>query len=117
MKLDKELILRAGLGITFIWIGILVLRDPVSWGSYIRPWAANLLPIPIESFMSTTGIFDIATGALFFIPHTAFIAGILGTLHLTGVIAVSGINEGTVRDIGLLGATLYIAIKYYPKKK
>lgn len=114
---SATLLLQVGLAITFFWIGLLILQDPLAWGSYMQPWAYNLLPAPIEQVMTTTAYFDMATGFLFLIPHTAFIAGVLAALHLVGVIATSGINEGTVRDIGLLAASIAVVLLYFPKKK
>jgi len=35
-------ILRIGLAVTFLWIGVLILRNPEAWGGYMRPWAAGL---------------------------------------------------------------------------
>ena len=115
--LKKKWVLRIGMAVTFIWIGIMVLQEPLVWSSYLQPWAANLIPTPIEQAMRTNGVFDIIVGAMFLVTPLAFIAGILGTIHLTMVLVVSGINEATVRDIGLLAASIFIALVYFPRKK
>ncbi len=36
----------------------------------------------------------------------AWVAALIGTIHLISVLAVSGIDSVTVRDIGLLGGTI-----------
>jgi len=57
-------ILRVGIAITFLWIGILILKQPEAWGGYITPWAMKLLPVPIEQAMMGTAVLDILIGAL-----------------------------------------------------
>lgn len=109
-------ILRVGLAITFFWIGILILQHPEAWGGYILPWAANLLPLPIKEVMIGTGILDIVIAVLFLINPVVWIAALLATLHLFTVLITSGINEGTVRDIGILAGTLAIVVNSWPKR-
>jgi hypothetical protein len=97
-------ILRVSMGVTFLWVGVLIFRDPEFWGSFLDPWAANLLAVPIREAMYGTAVLDIVIGVLFLIDAWVWVAGLLGTIHLAIVLAVSGIDVITVRDIGLLGA-------------
>ena len=62
MKRASSHILRVGLAFTFLWIGVLILKNPEAWGGYLRPWAAGLLPIPLAQAMMGTAILDIAIG-------------------------------------------------------
>jgi len=101
------LILRIGLGATFIWIGVYIYQAPEAWGNYLMPWARNILPIPIKELMLGTAILDIGLGVLFLIGKFTRIAGLVAAIHLTVVLITSGINAITVRDIGLLGAALF----------
>jgi len=107
-------IVRVGLAITFIWIGILILKNPEAWGGYVRPWAVNLLPISIAQALLSTAILDIIIGVLFLIDWLPWLAGLVASLHLIIVLAVSGITDITVRDIGLLAATLVVTIESLP---
>jgi uncharacterized membrane protein YphA (DoxX/SURF4 family) len=107
-------ILRIGLAITFLWIGLLILKSPVGWGAYMQPWAADLLPIPIEQAMLMTAIFDLVVGALLLIGSFVWIAAFLAAFHLVVVLTVSGITEVTVRDIGLLAGALALLAETYP---
>lgn len=109
-------IVRVGLGITFVWIGILIIKDPQSWGGYLQPWAVRLLPAGIEQIMVGTAIFDIAVGVLLLIDSFTWVAALLGALHLTSVLAVSGITDITIRDIGLLAAAAAVMIDAIPFK-
>lgn len=115
MKTSAFHILRVGVAITFLWIGILILRDPEAWGLYIQPWAEGLLPLPLKEIMIGTALFDIVIGALLLIGVLTWLAALIGALHLALVLAVSGINPITVRDIGLLAAAIALAVNDWPK--
>lgn len=118
MNLRKAsfLFLRIGLGITFVWIGILISQNPELWGGYIQPWAAKLLPIPLKQAMLGIAILDIGIGVLLIVNLFSWLAGLLGSLHLIIVLVTTGINAITVRDIGLLGATLAITLSTWPRR-
>lgn len=116
MKKTKAFhILRLGLGITFLWIGVLILQNPSAWASFIRPWAAHLLFVPAKEAMIAAGILDIAVGFFLVVNMFTWIAGLVGAVHLGMVLVVSGINADTVRDIGLLGAALSLGISTMPR--
>ncbi len=114
MNKTSFLILRVGLAITFIWVSVLIFRQPETWGSLIQPWALKLLPIPLVQIMMGTALLDMVIGILFFFGRTAWIAGLLGFLHLVTVLVATGINDITVRDIGLLAASLAVMITSLP---
>ena len=99
-------ILRVGTAITFLWIGVLIFRDPLAWGSYIQPWVVAFLPTSVEATMISTAILDTAIGAFLLFGFLTPWAAALGALHILSVILVSGINEGTVRDIAIVAGTL-----------
>lgn len=98
-------ILRVGMGITFLWIGVLIFRDPEFWGGFLQPWAAGLLPVPIEEAMIGTAVLDILVGLFLLIDVGTWVAALVGTAHLV-VLVTSGIDAVTVRDLGLLGGTI-----------
>ena len=102
------------MAITFIWIGVLILKSPESWGGYLQPWIVNLLPTSIENVMISTAFFDIIIGILFLVDWFTWLAGLLGAFHITIVLTVSGITDITVRDIGLLTGCLAIMIESLP---
>lgn len=114
MKTSAFHILRVGIAITFLWIGILIFKEPGAWGGYLLPWAADLLPIPLEQAMVGTAILDILIGVFLLIDVLTWLAAFLGTLHLVIVLSTSGINAITVRDIGLLAAVLALVVHAWP---
>ena len=114
MKKTSFHILRVGLAITFLWIGVLIFKNPEAWGGYLQPWAAGLLPIPLEQAMIGTAILDITIGAFLLIDFLPWLAALVGAIHLVIVLTVSGITDITVRDIGLLVGAIALAIDSLP---
>ncbi len=118
MKNSSFHILRVGLAIVFLWIGVLIFKSPEGWGTLIQPWAAGLLPFPLETAMIGTAILDIIIGFLLLIDidHFVLVGSLLGGLQVLGVLIVTGINDITVRDIAILAACLAFFINSLPKK-
>lgn len=117
MKNSAYHIVRVSMAITFLWIGVLIFRDPESWGGLLQPWAADLLLVPIKQAMIGTAILDMAIGVLLLVDFMPWLAALLGSVHLVIVLATTGISVITVRDIGLLGAAIAIAVTTWPWKK
>lgn len=116
MKKTSFHFLRVGLAITFLWIGILIFKQPEAWIGYLQPWAAGLLPIPLEQAMMGTAILDIIIGIFLLIDFLPWLVAFVGAIHLIIVLIVSGITDITVRDIGLLVAMLALMIDSLPPK-
>ena len=114
MKKASITILRLGLAATFIWIGVLIFMNPAGWGSVIRPWAAALMPLPIVLMMQMTAALDIAVGILLAVNVWTWAAAFLGFAHIATVLITVGINNSTVRDIGLAAASLALAVETAP---
>lgn len=108
-------ILRVGLAITFLWIGILIFKQPEAWGGYLQLWAAGLLPVPIEQAMMGTAVLDIVIGIFLLVDSFVWLAALVGALHLIIVLAVSGITDITVRDVGILAATIALMADSLPE--
>jgi uncharacterized membrane protein YphA (DoxX/SURF4 family) len=99
-------ILRVGLAVTFLWVGILIAKNPLDWGSFIEPWAAGFLPGSLHSAMVATAVMDIVVGFLLLIDFWTWLAALVAAFHLVVVLVVTGIGNVTVRDIGLLAGML-----------
>lgn len=98
------------MGITFFWIGILILRDPVLWATFIQPWAVKFLIIPPEQFMIGVGVLDIIIGFLFLIDKFTWWVALAASFHFVGILVSSGITDITARDIGLLAGSIAILL-------
>src|SRR2546425_917690 len=87
MRRLSLIVLRFGLGATFILIGVLIFMDPMGWGSMIQPWAARLLPVSLTLTMQTTAAMDIAVGLMLLFGLWTWIAAGLGFIHLLTVMS------------------------------
>lgn len=110
-------ILRISMAITFLWIGILIFKDPEAWGSFLQPWAQNFLLLPLKQAMIMTAVLDLVVGAFLLIDVLTWLAAIIASVHLVVILVTVGIDAVTVRDIGLLGAAIALAVVAWPKKK
>lgn len=102
------LFLRWGLGLTFLWIGVDMFREPNAWLGYIPEQVP--LGLSREQGLLAAGVFDAALGALFFTNFMPALVGILAAVHLVGILAVHGIDAVLIRDVGLLGAALAVTV-------
>lgn len=75
--------------------------------------------------MVSTAILDIVVGALLLFDVLVWLGALAAALHLIMVLAVSGINEVTVRDIAILAGSIalffdclptFMSKKLYPNK-
>ncbi|MEK7519589.1 MAG: hypothetical protein AAB565_02310 [Patescibacteria group bacterium] len=110
-------ILRIGIGLTFVWIGFLILKNPESWAGLIQSWVISLLSISPLNLIWGVGVFDIAIGSFLLLNYQVKIASFLAALHLFLILLVSGINTITVRNIGLLAGSLALLLSNFSQKK
>jgi uncharacterized membrane protein YphA (DoxX/SURF4 family) len=108
-------VLRLGLAVTFIWVGVLIFMEPTAWGGLMQPWAAGLLPVPVELAMRGTAVLDVLIGAALLVNLFTWAAAGLGALHLVVVLLTTGITDVTVRDIGLLTSSVALALWVWPE--
>lgn len=66
--------------------------------------------------MLGTAILDLVIGGLLLSNTLIWLAALLGSIHLLVVLITSGIDDVTVRDIGLLAATLALFIEFLPDR-
>lgn len=103
-------VLRVGLGLTFMWIGIDILRHPEMWLGYVP---TNLpLGMTREFGLRLNGVFDVGLGLLMVIRMFPKIVAGLAAIHLAGVLVSYGVDAVTIRDVGLLGSAL--ALFFWP---
>lgn len=115
---NPRFFLRAGLGLTYLYSGISIVRNPADWA-----WVINLLPSFVQGIVEAIGVnlFLIGQGSLEIIFGLVFISwflrrrwvkrvAILASLEMTAIIFLVGIDPVTFRDVGLLGGLLALAI-------
>ena len=108
-------VLRVGLGITFCWIGILILKEPLEWFYLTQPWVQALAPDPLL-VMIPTAVLDIIVGFLLLMDAATWLAAGIGAGHLFIVMATTGIGTIIIRDLGLFAASLALLVDSFPEK-
>ena len=107
--------LRAGLGITFLWIGADILRHPELWLGYVP--AETPLGLTRESALQLNGAFDIFIGLALLANLWLRIVAWLAVLHLAVILGTGGVDVILIRDVGLLGAALALACWPYHRRR
>ncbi len=107
----SHLLLRIGIGLTFLWIAIDMWRNPNSWIGYLP----QQLPggITRETGLQLTMALDGALGVVFLLNKFPRLAALIAAIHLAGILIVHGIDAVTVRDMGLFGLSL--ALLFWPQ--
>lgn len=104
-----SLLLRLGIGGVLLIFGVGKFVDTVAWLSFIPPWAAPFVPLPLETFMRVMGTAEIVLGVLLVVGRWVRVVAVLVVLHILSVILALGYNEIVVRDGGLLMAACALA--------
>ncbi|MEX1997356.1 MAG: hypothetical protein WEA04_01635 [Candidatus Andersenbacteria bacterium] len=107
----SHLLLRLGLGLTFLWIGIDMWRHPDMWIGYLP----TSLPLGMsrEDGLKLTALLDVAIGILLIVNKFPRATALLASLHLAGILIIHGIDAVTIRDVGLFGLSL--ALLFWPQ--
>lgn len=108
------LLLRVGLAFVFIFAGVAALSNPSNWIGYIPTWVSHMLPFSVETFLKIHAGTDILIGVLLLFGVWLRWVALVGALFLLSIVILSGIDEVTFRDVGLIGALLSIAVTSRP---
>jgi len=107
--------LRLGLGCTFLYSGLDLIRHPTGWYWAVRPLPAaiqNLMnaTIGIDQYLRTQGVVEVIFALVFlgwFLPRWIVkIVSLIVAFEMAAILLFVGIGGDTFRDIGLLGAAL-----------
>lgn len=108
------LVLRLGLAFVFLWFGIDKFIHPQYW---IDAWLPSSVVFALQdvglsdrNLMYLNGIFEILVGTS--LISTVFIRffSVAAGVFLVSVMVFHGFNEILIRDIGLLGGLLAVAL-------
>lgn len=115
----SNLFLRLGLAFVFLWFGIDKFVNPEYWiNAWVPLWFQGILKyLNIENlnFIYLDGIFEIILGLGFLFNIFVKLFAFAAVLFLLAVLFSFGLNEVTVRDIGLIGAAL--ALLFWQDRK
>ncbi len=118
MTLGKhsQLVLRLGLAFVFGVFGVDKLFHwplNVLWSGWIPAW----LSVPQAPFLAALGSLEIIVAIFLLLNKFTRLAAFVCVLFLAGVVASFGLNDVTVRDIGLIAMALALALQPEKKRK
>ena len=115
--------LRAGLGAMYLYSGIDIVLHPTAWHWALSPVVAKLPQVAADfitntltfnTFLQIQGGIEILFALVFlawFLPKKlAAIVTVISVLQMALILILVGIDYGTFRDIGVLGATLALFV-------
>ncbi len=115
-KRFPEIVLRLGLGLTYIYSGIELAFHPTGWGkaTVLRlPYTIQQLiegTIGIEPYVKVQGMAELLFAVIllaWFLPRWLVrLTAILVSIQLVLILVFVGVSLDTFRDMGLLGASL-----------
>ena len=109
-----ELLLRIPLAVVFLWFGI----DKFFNLGYWTMWVPQPIHVGLERILQTeifptfihgVALFEISVGAALILGLLVKQIAAAASVFLLIIILASGANPATIRDIGLLGAMIYLA--------
>lgn len=115
-KFSPGLVLRLGLGLTYLYSGFQLFSQPGLWRSFLPIWYANFIDgiLPVETYLRLQGVTEVVMGLLFLAWFSGGwgvrIAAAYMVLEMAFILAFTGIDLITFRDIGLLAAALALLI-------
>jgi uncharacterized membrane protein YphA (DoxX/SURF4 family) len=101
------LIMRFGLAFVFGWMGIDKFIHLSAWYGWIPSWLAF---VPQDAFLYAVGAIEVILAVLLIGGRFVRFAAIVCAVLMAGVVFSFGINDITVRDIGLIALALAIAM-------
>ena len=105
------MVLRLGGGSVFLWFGIDKWIHPQAWFGYVPDWLWPLTPVGPEETLIILGILEFGIGAALIMGKYVREAAILAVVQLLMIVLVVGVNEISVRDVGLIGIYLALIIE------
>jgi hypothetical protein len=104
--------LRFGIGLTAALAGLDKFFDLLAdWGAYVSPAAAQLLPVPVGTFMGLVGIVELAVGVTILAGWTrtgAYLAS-AWLLAVAANLLLGGFYDVAVRDVVMAVAAFTLA--------
>ncbi len=115
----SNLMIRMGLTVVFLWFGIDKMFNPQHW---LGAWTPPGLITSITKFglngvqlIYTFGIFEILIALSLASNVFSKLFSTLAIIFLIAILVMSGFNETTIKDIGLIGALLAIILWPNPR--
>ncbi len=106
-------VMRFGLAIVFGWFGIDKFLNVANWYGWIPGW---LPAMPQDMLLYALGAIEVVLALMLIGGRFVRLAGLLCAIFLLAIVLSFGINEITIRDIGLIALALALAMMPEPRK-
>src|SRR3989344_2142438 len=101
-------LLRLGLAFVLVYFGIDKAIHPDNWLAWIPASILGVLPLTPQLFLLIQGVIETIMGVILLFGFLVRPVAVLTAILLISIVAFWGLNEITTRDMGLLGAVLYL---------
>ncbi len=114
-RITAQLILRVFLGLVVLWFGSSEIISPQMWVTFVPPFMGSILPLTTLVLIHgiVLCVLGIALIAKLYVRAAASILALMLAQIVLSLIVKGGLSATAVRDFGLLGAALALAV---PKK-
>jgi len=110
--LSPILLLRVGVGLTLLYIGVVAVADPETWALYVPLW----VPGPAVSCITVCGVLDLVLAALIIAGRALPLASFLAAFHFAALILGYGVDDATFQSFGLMFASLALFVLSLPEE-
>ncbi|MDP3947322.1 MAG: hypothetical protein Q8Q41_01370 [bacterium] len=100
---------RLGLGFVLIYAGVASILVPENWIGFVPQWIE--IAASREAFLMVHGALELVAGVALLFKGGAFWGALFGAANMAGIIAVTGVDLVTFRDVGLLALALMLATR------
>ncbi len=120
-KLTPEWALRIGLALMYLYSGWDIFIRPTSWHWAVPYWFSKIVTqfVSIDTYLRFQGISEAVLGIFlilwFLRPKFLQWAALFLSLEMAAILAFSGIDAITFRDIGLLGGLIALWLIFNEK--
>ena len=108
-------VIRIGLAVVFLWIGIDTLLHPIVWLAWVPQWLLNIIPFSPTMFMYIQGSVHVLLGSLLLVGFLTRKAAAVAAVILAAIIITLGFNDLAARDFAILTIAIALAlVKEHP---
>ena len=115
----SQMSIRTGLALVFLWFGIDKFIQPQYWiDAWMPQWAqhgAQVVGMSAMDAVFLVGIFEVLVAVSFVTGFFTRAFSAAAIVFLIGTLAVHGLDEVMVRDIGLIAAL--VALVIWPERR
>lgn len=103
------LVLRYILAFVLLWFGFSQCAAPTSWYGFLPDWTTTI-GISQHTLIILNGLFEVIAATFLLLGVWVRPFALVSVLHMLGIAATVGLTAVGVRDIGLAGAFLGLAM-------